>query len=597
LKTASARVFLAIGLSALLLSGCAIKPEPFSEEEHRRTALEAKSTLYQNQSPLDSPLSLPLAVARALTYNYDHRLAAMDAVFQSREMTAATLGMLPKLTASAGYTSRDNESASRSISYYTRKQTLEPSVSQERQRVIADLSFSWSILDFGLSYFQAKQYADRYLIMEERRRRVVNNIVKDVVTTYWSVTMAEALLPQVRAALEDTEKALASYNRARSSGLAPLVESLDEEKRLLQISGGLKRLAADLAQSKIHLAALVNIPMDEPYSIVMPERAYMHPPALPKSIVAAEDVALYMRPDLREDSYQERIDKNELNKEILRMIPGISLVVSTNYDSNTYLHHNIWTEGTARITSNLIGLFGNYHQYRAANTQIEVTRTRKLANMIAALVQVRLAYHQYAIALQDYRDSVAMYDLEQRIYKIVRAESRDGSISDLERINRYTDLIAADLTAFQALRAVYEAWGNFYFSLGGDLVQSFPENAALEEKAALVQSGLERWWAGDLPAPPSPEPARQIQADPEPAGERFDYVHQVAAFKHSASAERLRARLTAAGITAQAGKSGAWHTTLVRSRGGPDDIDTLRARLVPFGIKQIILRSKTPVTL
>jgi len=612
MKTPAAHVFLALGLATLLLSGCAVKPEPFNEAEYLRSVLEARSTLYQNQPPLNEPLSLPMAIARALTYNYDHRLAMMEVAFQGRQLTAANLGMLPKLTASAGYTMRDNESASRSISYFTRQQTLEPSVSQERRRAIADLSFSWSILDFGLSYFQAKQYADRHLIMGERRRRVVNNIVKDVVATYWSVAMEEELLPQVQAALEETEKALASYGRARASGLTPLVESLDEEKRLLQISGGLKRLAADLAKSRIHLAALVNIPMDEPYSIVMPGEKDYVPPSLPENIDEAENVALYMRSDLREDSYQERIDRNALNKEIIRMIPGVSLIVSMNYDSNTYIHHNVWTEGTARITSNLIGLVANYHQYRAAQSQIEVARTRRLANKIAALVQVRLAYHQYAIALQNYRDSAAMYDLERQIYRVIRSGARDGSISELERINRHMDLIAARVYHFMALRAAYDAWGNFYFSLGGDLVRNFPVHAALEEQAALIQSGLETWWTGVLPAlpdldagQPPAQPVLQTSATPilvaepakaEPAvGERFDYVHQVAAFRHSAQAERLSARLQAAGVTAQVEKGDAWHYVLVLTRGAPEDIGALRDRLAGFGIKRILLRSKKVV--
>ena len=497
------RVLLAIGLSAFFLSGCAVKPEPLDEALYFSTVMDAKKRLYMNQPPLTEPLSLSMAIARALTYNYDHRLSLMEAAFQSRSLTAANLDMLPKLTINAGYTTRDNESASRSISYHTRQQTLEPSVSQERQRAIADLSFSWSILDFGLSYFQAKQYADRYLIMEERRRRVINNIVKDVVTSYWSVAMSEMLLPQVRATLEDTEKALASYRKARLSGLTPLVGSLDEEKRLLQISGGLKHVAADLAQARIHLAALVNIPMEESFSIVMPEdEGYLNPPSLPDNIVAAEDAALYLRPNLREDAYQERIDKHELNKEIVRMIPNISLVASTNYDSNTYLYHNLWAEGTARVASNLIGLIGNYYRYKAAETQIEVTRTRKLANIIAALVQVRLAYHQYAIALQDFQDSMSLHALEEKIYSAVRAGIKDGSVSEQERINRRTDLVAASLGRLRSLRAVYESWGNFYFSVGGDIVKGFPEGASLEQKAVLVQAGLETWWAGRLPARP-----------------------------------------------------------------------------------------------
>jgi hypothetical protein len=307
--------------------------------------------------------------------------------------------------------------------------------------------------------------------------------------------------------------------------------------------------------------------MDERYSIVMPEeKKYANPPSLPENLGAAEDTALYMRPDLREDSYQERIDKNELNKEIVRMIPGISLVASKNYDSNIYLYHNIWAEGTARVASNLIGLIGNYYQYKAAKTQIEVTRARRLANMIAALVQVRLAYHQYAIALQDYRDSVLMHTLDQQIYSIILEGLRDGSVREQERINRHTDLIAAGLTKLRSLRTVYESWGNFYFSLGGDLVKKFPEDATLEEKAALIRSGLEAWWAGTLPALPEPAPSesplqagRQAEASPArnpdppqaeaPAKEASAYASQIATYTHATPAERLRSRLPTAGIS------------------------------------------------
>ena len=188
MKTKAWLTLLTLFFHTLLSFGCAVTPEPISEYDHWTKAIADKDRLYENQPPLTEPITLSMAIARALTYNYDHRLAMMEGVFQSEEMVVANLGMLPKLTASAGYTTRNNDSASRSISYFTRQQTLEPSISQERQRTIADLSFNWSILDFGISYFQAKQYADRYLIMEERRRRVSNNIVKDVVTTQDEVT-------------------------------------------------------------------------------------------------------------------------------------------------------------------------------------------------------------------------------------------------------------------------------------------------------------------------------------------------------------------------------------------------------------------------
>ena len=491
----------------ILSSGCAVKPEPIPEHEHWTKAIADKGRLYENQPPLTEPLTLSMAIARALTYNYDHRLAMMEGVFQSEEMVVANLGMLPKLTASAGYTTRSNENASRSISYFTRQQTLEPSISQERQRTLADLSFNWSILDFGISYFQAKQYADRYLIMEERRRRVSNNIVKDVVSAYWQMALSEMLLPKVIAAQKEAEQALATYRTAREKGLEPILESLENEKRLLRLSNSLKLVSADLAQSRIQLAALVNIPMDEPFSIVIPdETLYRNPPPLPADVKAIENIGLYLRPDLREDSYQERIDKNEVNKEIIRMIPLASLTGGTNYDSNIYTYHSVWTEATARVSSNLLGLPANYYQYKSANTQVETGQTKHLANMVAALVQIRLAYHQYALALDDYHDNLELSSLEKEIYQIANSGSEFGDISKLEQINRHTDLIAAQLQEFNSIATICEAWGNLYFSIGGDIAVNIPQDASLEEKANVLKQRLADWWSGRLPEPP-PAPA------------------------------------------------------------------------------------------
>ncbi len=519
MKTKAWLTLLTLFFHTLLSFGCAVTPEPISEYDHWTKAIADKDRLYENQPPLTEPITLSMAIARALTYNYDHRLAMMEGVFQSEEMVVANLGMLPKLTASAGYTTRNNDSASRSISYFTRQQTLEPSISQERQRTIADLSFNWSILDFGISYFQAKQYADRYLIMEERRRRVSNNIVKDVVTAYWQMALSEMLLPKVTAAQKEAEQALATYRTARENGLEPILESLENEKRLLRLSNSLKLVSADLAQSKIQLAALINIPMDEPFAIVIPDEAlYRNPPPLPADITAIENIGLYLRPDLREDSYQERIDKNEVNKEIIRMIPLASITGGTNYDSNIYTYHNVWTEATARVSSNLLGLPANYYQYKSANTQVETGQTKHLANMVAALVQIRLAYHQYSLALDDYQDNLELSKLEEQIHQVANSGSEFGDISKLEQVNRHTDLIAAQLQEFNSISTICEAWGNLYFSIGGDIAVDIPKDASLDEKAKILKLRLASWWGGHLPEPPpAPVAAAEATAEAGPA--------------------------------------------------------------------------------
>ena len=69
--------------------------------------------LFENQEPLTGPISLEEAIARAIKYNYDYRLTAMDQALQNRQLDLSRYDMLPKLVASAGGTARSNENLDR----------------------------------------------------------------------------------------------------------------------------------------------------------------------------------------------------------------------------------------------------------------------------------------------------------------------------------------------------------------------------------------------------------------------------------------------------------------------------------------------------
>jgi len=180
------------------LPSCALDPEPLEPEEYLSEINSTFQGLFTGQQPLMGTLTLSESIARALKYNYDYRLANMQAVLRDTELGLASYAMLPAMTASAGYVHRTHELASSSESILTRTQSLEPSTSLDNDRMVADLNLSWNILDFGTSYFQAKQQADRFLIAQEQRRKVVNIIVKDVLSAYWSASISDAMIPRLQ---------------------------------------------------------------------------------------------------------------------------------------------------------------------------------------------------------------------------------------------------------------------------------------------------------------------------------------------------------------------------------------------------------------
>ena len=482
-----------------LLQGCSVKPNPINLAEHQLRVQEDRAKLYAGQEPLTGPLTLEMAVARAMKYNFDHRLALMEAAFHDQQLTSASYAMLPKLAVNAGYTGRDNESASSSISYETRKETLEPSVSSEKDRRTADLTLSWTVLDFGLSYFQAKQQADRVLIMRERQRRVLNNLAKEVIAAYWKAYAADQLLPLVASALNDSQTALDSYAAIYSKKLSPPLETLEQQRDLFNIISQLRRIQSDLTMSRLKLAALINVPLHEVFTLAPPAPHMMTPPPLAIPVQDLEDKGLALRADLREEAYQERIDKAEVHKEILRMLPGVSLTAGYNYDSNRFLVHETWSEVGARATMSLLNLITGPMQIQAAETKVDVTRTRRLAQTVAALVQINLAYHQYRQALDDYQYSKEIGRVEKEIYAIVQREHTYAAQSRLGLIRRSVSVVRTQIDHARVLTDLYMFWGNMYFSLGGDIVpREFARND-LGFMAQAIRDQMDRWWRGELP--------------------------------------------------------------------------------------------------
>ena len=494
-------------MTALTITGCSLKPQPISSEERLKTMMIDQSEMYSKQETIKAPLTFYEALARALKYNFDHRLTMMEAVLQDTQLSVATINMLPKLTANAGYAARDEQLFSESQGLDGIR-TLRQSTSQDKHRGMADLSFAWNVLDFGVSYFQAKQQADRVLIAQERRRKVVNNLIKEVLQAYWSASIAERLLPKLNPVLEQAEKALAMSQTIEQDRLQPLVGVLEYQRSLLRIIDQLKKLKADLSVAKPKLAGLINVPMATSFTLANVEQT-PEPPEFKVAISELENIGLFYRPELREEMYQERISRNDAWKEMLKVLPGLTIPLSVNWDSNSFLLNQLWLEAGARTTFNLVNLIAAPRIWESAQTQIEVAKTRRKALTVAALVQINVGYQQYLKALDSYRSSMALNQVDQRIFNAVSNTAQNDAGSELERIHAATSALASELEKEQSLSEVYAALGNIYSSMGLNPATGSIDHVDVHTLAANLQKNMELWHKGYLPKVPNSPSTKQ----------------------------------------------------------------------------------------
>ena len=183
------------------------------------------------------------------------------------------------------------------------------SVSQDKNRSTASATFTWNILDFGLSYVRAGQSADRRMIAIERQRKVVHNIVREVTSSYWRAIAAENLLDELGPLLRRVEAALADSRRIEQRRLSPPLEALIYQKELLEIRRTLHTQQRSLMTAKLELAQLMGLLPGQQYTLAKVDYII---PEIAMNISLMENTAMMSRPELMEARYQKRINKSEV---------------------------------------------------------------------------------------------------------------------------------------------------------------------------------------------------------------------------------------------------------------------------------------------
>lgn len=511
------RKLAALMLASALATGCAVTTDPLTKEELINRVNEDRINMYRNQEPLTAPLSMEEALARGLKYNLDHRVKLMEDALAMRQMDLMTFDMLPRLVAAAGYGERDTYNASYSDivdrNDRRRPKDYDPfhSTSSEKGHYTADLTMTWNILDFGVSYFQAKQQAERAHIMKERRRKVVHTIFQQIRQAYWQALGAQELEKQFKPLLADVNAALSDMDKIEAEKLRPAMETLTYKKTLLEIVKQLETFRDELQQAKPRLAALINLPVGQDYSLTDPGKLEL--PQINLSLEDMETLALAMRPEVREIDYNKRISAHEVKKTILRMLPGVELTVGGHYDSNSFLLHEKWIEGSARMTWNLLNLLSGPTQYKLAKGQEDLAQTQRMALSMAVLTQVHVAWQDYLSRKRQYDLSDQLMTIDARIHDLTGKQAGSGAESRLNAIKTATSSLMADFRRYQNYAALQNAYGQINTTLGLDPLPETVESHDLKSLSDEIKKRLDAAPAPVQQASASKVLAKQINGE------------------------------------------------------------------------------------
>lgn len=493
-----------IGFTAVLgLSGCAsfnVDSARLSTPEIRATLEQDKAALRRDVEPLAGPLTLDGAIARAIKYNADRRYRAMEEAVAMGTFEVGKFDMLPKLIASAGYRERNNDLVTRSVDSVTGRPSLaNPYISSSREAATAEIGLSWSLLDFGQSYYAARQNADRVLIASERRRKALHNLILDVRTAYWRVVAAQKLMPLLRTTIADSEQALNDARKAEDDRIRSPLEPLRYQRQLLENLRLLETIEQELSTARVELATLTALPLAEPYTVVEPA-SEVNTVWLQQPLDKLEEVALLRNPDLHEGIYNARIAQQETRRTLLKLFPGLSFNYGFKHSNDDYLIHQNWNEVGAQISFNLLGLLAAPAQMRLADTGVALADQRRMAMQMAVLTQLHVARLQYANTARQYERSDRIAQVDDRIAQHVSNQADAQKQSVLDRISQRSTSVLSQLRRYQALSNAQAAASRLQATLGMEPTIDDSSAVPLAALTDAVGKSLQTWNKGVLPS-------------------------------------------------------------------------------------------------
>src|SRR5262245_31890363 len=466
------------------LAGCATT-DPLSAEERERLAAESRQQLFEGQEAIERPLTLADATARAIKYQGDARQRRMEEAAAAAQLEVAKFDLLPRITGNAGYNWRNNESFGFGFSP-DGTISSNPTASVERIYSTGGVGLAWSVLDFGVSYYRVRQLNDQKLITEERRRKAVQTLMHDVRVAWWRAEAAQRLLPATDTLLGEIDEAIERTRVIEAGRLLSPIQTATLRRALLDLAQQIALRRQELAQAKIELAALINTPPGVEYRLVGGEdaRVVLN---LTADVDALELVALTNRPELAEEGYKARISRDEARKQMLGLLPNVSLDVGRNFDSNKFLLNNTWTSLGVRVAFNLVKAFSIPAMQRSEEAQKAADDARRQAMAMAVLAQTRLAAVRYTLVADEFliwEEAVRDDDL---IVQHLSSSEKAGVDNELELLRARARALASRINRDLAYANVQASVARLYNSVGYDAVPRDDETKAVADLAQLIE--------------------------------------------------------------------------------------------------------------
>ncbi|MDZ7842937.1 MAG: TolC family protein [Gammaproteobacteria bacterium] len=470
------------------------QPKELTDEEVSRRAAEDLEFLDNFGEPLTEPLTLSRAMARALKYNLDYRLEWSKGVLAETDLNLSRYELLPDFVAQAGFTSRSNFSGASSRSLITGEESLEFSTSQDRDIFNANLELSWNVLDFGISYYRAKQGANEVLIAEEEKRKVIHRLLQNVRTAYWRAVAAKRLEPRLTNVKTEVAQALARSREISDNNLDDPLQSLRYRRELIDIKRQVEELEENFRMARIQLASLMSIRDPSQVDVVVPPQQTGEL-ELEHTLEELEQKALRQRPEIRQVDYRKRNAEHAARAALMDILPVPRLHVSQNHNDNSFLFNNDWLIAGAQVSWNLLRFVRYPAAKRKTDAEQQALDARSLTLSMAILTQVKVSMAQFLLSSKQFETQTAHMEVQSLIDNQVEAMASTRKIGKQTRIREAMNTLLAEIRYNVAWANLQKSHANLLMAAGLDPRIDSLESRSLDEIERVLK---ENWPDSDI---------------------------------------------------------------------------------------------------
>lgn len=466
-------------LSVLLTFGvsCNLDPPKLFEERMQNTAKDL-ACIYSRANVPDYPLELEDVIEIAAWNNLDLLVKEFQYEVQKEIAERTKWALLPNLQLNYTLDARDNLLASTSRSL-TNTPPAPPSTSANKTDKLTTGKVLWDVLNFGVTYFSARQETDKKIQKELEYRRSYQNLVLAATQRYWLIVALDRGIEQAQKWIDEAVHQQEVMERLIAKQVLSQIPGLIREGSILEMSLRLNLYRKERDTARVELAQLMGISPDIPYKLkkIELENAEFSIP----DVEELEEMAMQYRPELYGTDLDVKIQRDEVKKAITQMFPSLDFYVASNHDSNSFLIFNNWVNAGLHAAWDLFQLPSKEMNRRSALMAVQGAYAGRLAQSIVVLTQVHLALIDFDEQKKQYLMARKYHSVESRLFKGMQQGQIQGVFNLVDVMDVEAKMVASDVEALKLYAATLTAIEKINNALGLPMWLSYKNGAPPDE--------------------------------------------------------------------------------------------------------------------